>query len=170
MVKRTFVVLGILAMLVVGVGMANAMMFGGPAASESWVSPFPGGCGAGECPPLFVPAKCPEYPTSRTIIKTWSCKIEGPCPPPGAPAMGCGGQERPGQLCGTLLSLVGSVATPLDWLFGGCDGVYGCNGGPLGSLCGCDGPCGPGYGPVPGAIAGVLSLVSPPTVMFGCYW
>jgi hypothetical protein len=162
MVKRTLLVLGILALITMGAGMASAQYaMAGPGVSQSWVNGFPGGA---SCAPLYVPAECPEYPTSRTIVKTWSCKIEGPCPPPGAPAGGCS-QERPGQLLGSLLFLAGSVATPFDWLFGGFDGVYGCCPG-----LGCEGPCGPGYGPLPGFVAGVASALSPPQVMFGCYW
>jgi hypothetical protein len=166
MVKRTLLVLSIVALLTMGAGMASAQMsLGGPPVPQSWVNGFPDG-GCGMCPPLFVPAPCCEYPESKTIVKTWSCKIEGPCPPPGAPGGMCGGgQGRPGQLLGSLCFLMGSIATPFDFLFGGFDGVYGCCPG-----IGCSGPCGPCYGPVPGAIAGVLSCLSPPQVMFGCYW
>jgi hypothetical protein len=163
MVKRTLLVLSILALITMGAGMASAQnSIAGPGVAQSWINGFPSGPG---CAPLFVPCECPEYPASRTIVKTWSCKIEGPCPPPGAPGMGCGSNERPGQLLGSLLFLAGSVATPFDWLFGGTDGVYGCCPG-----IGCEGPCGPAYGPIPGFIAGVASCLSPPQVMFGCYW
>lgn len=161
MVKRTAVVLGILALVTMVGGMTSAQA--GGCAQQSWVTGFP--CGT-NCLPTYCPVPCPEYPLSKTIVKTWSCKIEGPCPPPGPPASCCGGGERPGQLLGSLLYLAGSVATPLDWLFGGFDGVYGCDACPMG----CSGPCGPCYGPVPGAIAGVLGCLSPPSVMFGCYW
>ena len=166
MVKRTTVVLGIFAMLVLGAGISNAtgITLGAPAPPQSWVNPFPDTCG-GNCLPLFVPAPCPEYPGSRTIVKTWSCKIEGPCPPPGPMVGGCG-TERPGQLLGSLLYLLGSIALPCEMCFGGFDGVYGC----LPDIGGCNGPCGPFYGPVPGAINGVMNLVSPPPVMFGCFW
>ena len=166
MVKRTAVVLGILALVSMGAGLtsAQAFGFGGAGAPQSWVSGFPGG--RGECLPVFCPVPCPEYPLSKTIVKTWSCKIEGPCPPPGPPSMGCGGGERNGQLLGSLLFLAGSVATPLDWLFGGTDGVYGC----CPELGGCSGPCGPCYGPIPGVIASAMGCLSPPPVMFGCYW
>jgi hypothetical protein len=148
MVKRTAVVLGILALVTMGAAMTSAQAFGGGYAAQSWVNGFPSG---GNCLPVYCPVPCPEYPLSKTIVKTWSCKIEGPCPPPGPPS---------------LLFLAGSVATPLDWLFGGTDGVYGCDSCPLG----CSGPCGPCYGPVPGLIAGAMGCLSPPPVMFGCYW
>jgi hypothetical protein len=166
MVKRTAVVLGILALVTMGAGMASAQGFslGGPGPAQSWVTGFPGGNGCGL--PTYCPVPCPEYPLSKTIVKTWSCKIEGPCPPPGPPACGSNCGERPGQLLGSLLYLAGSVATPLDWLFGGFDGVYGCCPG----LGGCSGPCGPCYGPVPGVIAAAMGCLSPPPVMFGCYW
>jgi hypothetical protein len=162
MVKRTAVVLGILALITMGAGMASAqaLSLGGPPAPQSWVNGFPGG---GSCLPMFVPVPCPEYPLSKTIVKTWSCKIEGPCPPPGPPS-GCCGDQRSGLL-GSLCFLATSVATPFDWLFGGTDGVYGCC-----PEIGCSGPCGPCYGPVPGLIAGVAGFLSPPPVMFGCYW
>lgn len=172
MVKRTFLVLGIFAALTMAVGVAHAQYLAGGATSgnwlagppvpSSWVDPFPG-CGG--CLPLYVPCECPPYPESRTIVKTWSCKIEGPCPPPGAPSVCCGGTGRPNQVLGSLLFLASSIATPFDWLFGGTDGVYGCC-----PEMGCMGPCGPSYGPLPGAIHGVMNLVTPPTVMFGCFW
>jgi hypothetical protein len=170
MVKRTLLVFGIVALLTIGAGMAPAQAWlGGPPAAQSWVNGFPGDCGT--CPPLFVPAPCCEYPESKTIVKTWSCKIEGPCPPPGAPCgAGSCGQGGTGNILGSLCFLMGSIATPFDLLFGGFDGVYGCCPG-LGALgIGCSGPCGPCYGPVPGLIAGVVSCLSPPQVMFGCYW
>lgn len=166
MVKRTTVVLSILAMLALGAGVCSAtgISLGAPPPPQSWVNPFPD-TGAG-CLPMFVPVPCPEYPGSRTIVKTWSAKIEGPCPPPGMPMGGCGAVERPCQLLGSLLFLLTSVATPFDMLFGGFDGVYGCCPG----IGGPDGPAGPFYGPIPGAVHGVMNLVSPPPVMFGCFW
>jgi hypothetical protein len=161
MVKRTLLVLGILALMIASVGTASA---------QSWVSGFPGDCGS-TCSPLYVPAPCPEYPTSKTIVKTWSCKIEGPCPPPGAPAGCCDKGDRSGNMLGSLLFLAGSIATPFDFLFGGFDGVYGCFPGTGALGLGCSGPCGPCYGPIPGAVAGVLSAMSPPSaVMFGGCW
>ena len=164
MVKRTAVVLGILALITMGAGMASAqaLSLGGPPAPQSWVNGFPD-CGPGL--PVFCPVPCPEYPLSKTIVKTWSCKIEGPCPPPGPPSVCCGGSGRSGQLLGSLLFLATSVATPFDWLFGGCDGVYGCC-----PEIGCSGPCGPFYGPIPGVLAAAANFVSPPSVMFGCFW
>ncbi len=166
MVKRTAVVLGILALITMGAGMtsAQAMGLGGPVGPQSWVTGFPGG-GCGSSLPLYVPVPCPEYPLSRTIVKTWSCKIEGPCPPPGPPSGCCGGSGA--GICGSLCYLATSLATPFDWLFGGTDGVYGCF---PGGICGSGGPCGPCYGPVPGIIASAMGALSPPSVMFGCYW
>ena len=105
MVKRTVLVLGIFALVTMGVATVPAHAWlGGSPAPQSWVNGFPGG-GCGTCPPLYVPAPCCEYPESKTIVKTWSCKIEGPCPPPGAPCGG-GGCNQGGSLLGSLCYLL----------------------------------------------------------------
>ncbi len=61
MVKRTAVVLGILALITVGAGMASAqaLSLGGPAAPQSWVNGFPD-CGG--CLPTYCPCSLPRVP------------------------------------------------------------------------------------------------------------
>jgi len=156
MVKRTTVVLGILALtMVAGTSFAFWGGMGG------------GCCGPAECPPLYLPVDCPTMP-AKTIVKTWAVKIEGPCPAPGA---GCGPamcrENRGFDLC----CIVNAIATPFDWLFGGFDGFYGCC--PDGACgAGGDGPCGPCYGPVACALAGIPTVIGSPLYggVFGAWW
>ena len=151
MVKRTVVVLGVLSLMIMAAGTSSAFFVGWPG----------GDCGIAK--PLYVPADCPT-PEFKTIVKTWQCKIEGPCPAPGpmcGPAA-CGPKTTYG-LCEPIAALIG---LPFDFLFGGCDGVYGCDGG----LFGKDGPCGPCYGPIPCVLAGVPMFLGAPSVMFGALW
>lgn len=159
MVKRTIVVLGILSLLVVGAGTSHAWIGGGWSDS---ICP----------PPLYVPVPCPAYPDSKIIKKTWSCKIEGPCPPPfpGAAGGGFGFGGDPygpfstyGRL-GLRGGLVAALATPFDMLFGGFDGVYGC------TMESGDGPCGPCFGPIPQVVGGIAMGFAAPTVIFGGLW
>jgi hypothetical protein len=155
MVKRTLAVLGILAMT-----LAAGTSFG---FWNSWDS-----CGGpADCKPLYLPVDCPTPPV-KTIVKTWAVKIEGPCPAPGAMCGPVGCREKRGfDLC----CLVNAVATPFDWLFGGIDGVYGCCDG-LGG-CGADGPCGPCYGPLGCALAGLPTVIGMPlgsVGVFGTWW
>jgi len=151
MVKRTFVVLGVLSLMLISAGTSFAMFGWG------------GGCGQ-ECAPLYVPVDCPPVPGFKTIVKTWEAKIEGPCPAPmGCGPAACDKKWGPGLIC----SLVAAIATPLDWVFGGIDGVYGCCPG-LGF--GKGGDCGPGFGPVPGALAIVPQFLGAPTIMFEELW
>lgn len=158
MVKRTIVVLGILSLLVVGAGTSHAWIDG----AWSWAY----------CPPpLFVPVPCPTYPDSKTIEKTWTCNIEGPCPPPfgGPGAGGFGPASDPygpfsfyGRI-GLNGGIVAALATPFDMLFGGMDGVYGC-------LADGEGPCGPCFGPIPQVGANFAMFFAAPTVIFGALW
>ncbi len=156
MVKRTVVVLGILSLMLMAVGPCSAFFVG-----------FPGDDGCGMCKPLYVPVECPT-PEFPTMVKTWQCKIVGPCPAPGP--MCCSGscdKGCPAGLCDAVANLLGF---PFDVLFGGCDGVYGCGlGGACGGLGG-DGPCGPCYGPVSCVLAGVPMVLGAPSVMFGSLW
>ncbi len=162
MVKRTLVVLGILSLLVVGAGTSDAFVGGG---WDSCYSP----------PPLFVPVPCPTYPDSKTIVKTWSCKIEGPCPPPFGGYAGGGSGFGPapdpygpfsfyGRI-GLRGGIVAALATPFDMLFGGFDGVYGCTFDGQG-----DGACGPCFGPIPCVASGLAMTFAAPTVIFGGLW
>jgi len=153
MVKRTLVVLGILSlMLTAGTSFA---FFGGCGSAGPW------GFNCGATCPLFVGVDCPPTMDFRTVVKTWEAKVIGPCPPAGPGyGVGCGFRSRG---CGILGGLCAAIPTPLDWLFGGCDGVYGClprRGG---------GPCGPCFGPIPAAMACVPRILSAPT-MFGALW
>jgi hypothetical protein len=153
MVKRTLVVLSVLSLMLMAAGTCSAFFVGWPDAA----------CGG--CKPLYLPADCPS-PEFKTIVKTWQCKIVGPCPAPG-PMCGpadCGPKGTIG-ICDAVANLLGF---PLDVLFGGCDGVYGCGLG--GGLFGGDGPCGPCYGPVPCALAAVPMALGAPSVMFGALW
>ena len=154
MVKRTLVVLGILALTLAA---GTCFAFWG-----AWDS-----CGGpADCKPLYLPVDCPTPPV-KTIVSTWAIKIEGPCPAPGpacGPAM-CR-DRRPG-----LCEIITAIATPFDWLFGGTDGVYGCFNG-LGG-CGADGPCGPCYGPLGCALAGLPTVLGTPlgaVGVFGTWW
>ncbi len=157
MVKRTVVVLGIVSLMFMAVGTSSAFFVG-----------FPGEDGCGVCKPLYVPVECPT-PEFRTIVKTWQCKIVGPCPAAG-PACGpsaCGSRGCPAGICDAVANVLGF---PFDVLFGGCDGVYGCGLGGLGGGLGGDGPCGPCYGPIPCAFGGVAMALAAPSVMFGSLW
>ena len=151
MVKRTLIVLSILSLMLVAAGTSSAF-----------------NCGA-DCKPLFVPVDCCPYPTPTTIVKTWSCKIEGPCPAPGPMCGGnsCGSCEGVGPKFGCLLA---NIAGPFEFLFGGCDGVYGCCPG----MGGKSGDCGPCFGPVPCLLAGVPIILGSACpndcMMFGCMW
>ncbi|MEJ2716101.1 MAG: hypothetical protein P8182_03030 [Deltaproteobacteria bacterium] len=162
MVKRTLLVLGILSLTVMAAGSCFAFFGGGAGATFGVGGAWGPSCEAPK--PMYVPVDCCPYPVSKTIIKTWSAKIVGPCPPPalaGCGTGGCGtkGLGLMGGLCATLIS-------PCDILFGGCDGVYGC--GPNLGMGG--GPCGPCYGPVACAVAGPLMCLASPTTMFGALW
>jgi len=149
MVKRTVVVLGILSLMLMAAGSSFAFMGWG------------GGCGE-PCSPLYVPADCPPVPGFKTIVKTWEAKVEGPCP---APMGGCC-PEKSSFNGGLLCQLATAIATPLDWVFGGIDGVYGCFGG----LGGGDSACGPFLGPLPCAVAALPLALASPTVMFETLW
>jgi hypothetical protein len=162
MVKRTLVVLGILSLLLTA-GTSSAYLGYG----------FPGGAdgGCGPCPPMYLPVDCPPYPVAKTIVKTWQCKIVGPCPAPG-PACGpaaCG-DGMGGMSPGIVTSVANLLGMPFDLLFNHCDSVYGCFNGGFGGLGGKDGPCGPCFGPVPCILAGVPIVLGAPTVMFGALW
>lgn len=160
MVKRTVLVLSILSLIVMAAGTSMAQL------------PLLGG-GMGECfggsdclmpKPLYVPVDCPA-PIQRTIKKTWECKIVGPCPPPSGPAGACGvGKE---DRMGLLLSLATALGTPFDWVFAGCDGVYGCVDGGAG---GCT-PCGSCFGgSIPRMFGNVAFMASPNGSFFGGLW
>lgn len=180
MVKRTFVVLGILSLMLCAMGTSHA---------------FLGSCPGGDCfgavglssfdSALYVPVDCPPYPTSTTIVKTWKATVEGP-----ASQQQCGGtaaQAGPTGLMaalnpwagrtglipafpatGLLGGIAAGIASPFDLIFGGLDGVYGCGLGLPGL--GTSGPCGPCFGPVPGAIAAVPQVLAAPTTIFGALW
>ncbi len=163
MVKRTLAVFGILAVMLMAAGTSQAFIGG-----LSGMSGPGGGCGTAcaQTGPLYVPADCPPGPTTRTIVKTWEANIVGPAPGP-APA-GCGGGGVvPGPFdVGLLGGMAAAIATPFDLIFGGFDGVYGC--GPrFGSM---NGPCGPGFGPIPGVVAAVPTFLAAPTTIFGQLW
>ncbi|MBI5249130.1 MAG: hypothetical protein HY912_06520 [Desulfomonile tiedjei] len=154
MVKRTLVVLGILSMLLTA-GSASAYLGYG----------FPGaGSDCGPCPPLFLPVDCPPYPVAKTIVKTWQCKIVGPCPAPG-PMAACG-TDKTSMSPGMITSIANLLGMPFDLLFNHADSVYGCFNG----FGGGGGPCGPCFGPVPSVIAAVPMALGAPTVMFGALW
>jgi hypothetical protein len=157
MVKRTVVVLSVLALMLMAVGTSSAFFVGWPGGGDCTVG----------CKPMYVPAECPT-PEFRTIVKTWKCKIVGPAPACGPAACGpaaCGPQMKAG-LCAAVANVLG---LPFDALFGGCDGVYDCGlgGGLFG---GGDGPCGPCYGPLSCVLAGVPMALGAPSVMFGALW
>ncbi len=156
MVKRTLLVLSILSLMVCAAGTSSAFMVGWP--DNDCVAK-----------PMFVPVDCCPYPLPKTIIQTWSCKIEGPCPAP-APC-GVASCKKDGFAPGLLCAMAGSIATPLDFLFGGCDGTYGCFPGFGNGGCGgAGGECGPCYGPVPAVVAAVPMALGAPAVMFGSLW
>lgn len=160
MVKRTLVVLGILSLTVLAAG--SSFAFFGAGATFGVGGAWGTTC---EAPtPLYLPVDCFPYPESKTIIKTWSAKIVGPCPPPALACGtgGCGDKKVPGILGGLAATLV----SPFDLLFGGFDGVYGC--GPRLGLP--SGPCGPGWGPLSGAVAAPLMVLASPTTLFGALW
>jgi hypothetical protein len=151
MVKRTLVVLAVLSAVLMMVGTSFGQCGGG-----GWCrTPV-------TCPPLYVPVDCCPYPESTTVIQKWSCKIEGPCPPPQA---ACGtGRGRGGSRLGLIGGLAAAIATPFDAIFGGPRGVYGCRlrGG---------GMCGPCRGPIPNAVVAIPKFLAAPTVgILGPLW
>ena len=124
MVKRTVVVLGILSLMITMAGTGMAFVGG-------FAPPCFDACGL-TCRPMYVPVDCPE-PIQKTIVKTWECKIVGPCPAPGpACAAGPAREDR----IGALMALATAIGTPFDLLAGPFDGVYGCLGGGEGACCG----------------------------------
>jgi len=154
MVKRTAVVLGIMSLLLVG-GATVALAQ----------------CGGGDfgCRPLYVGVKCPPMTTWTTIIKTWEGKVEAPYMPAACGvAAGCG-NGLSGRPVGLVGGLVGAIATPLDWLFGGFDGVYGCGFGALGDGCS-GGGCECCMGPLPNILAAVPRLLAAPTTFTDVLW
>ena len=87
MVKRTLLVLGILSLVLILVGTSFAFRRGG------------GGCEPMNYP-LYVPVDCPPMPITKTIVKTWSMKIVGPCTAAGpmmAGAPGAAGGAAPAE-------------------------------------------------------------------------
>jgi len=148
MVKRTAVVLSIISLLLVG---------GASVALAQWGM---GGCG--DDVPLYVGVKCPPITTWTTIIKKWEGKVEAPyVPMAGGFGNGCGSWNNGGA--GLTGGLAAALVTPMDVLFGGFDGVYGCGLGSMG-LEG-DSPCGPFWGPVPMLLGGVSRFLGAPTTM-----
>ncbi len=145
MVKRTLVVLGILSLTLVMAGTVFAFRGCGPS-WHAW------GCGPG--PALFVPVDCPKYPVAKMIHQTWTCKIEGPCPPP-QPAACCGKERRGFGFCNLLAPVAMAVGLPFDFLFGGGAGVRGCKRDRHRG-----GPCGPFYGAVPAFSVGAVKWVA----------
>jgi len=152
MVKRTAVVLGIVSLVIMTAG--SAMAFG----TGLLTPPCFGGDVAPR--PLFVPVDCPG-PIQKTIVKTWECKIVGPCPAPG-PA--CGSTCAKDDRMGLLLSLATAVMTPFDLIVAPFDGVYGCM--EMG-----EGMCGscPG-GPFPRIFSSLTDTCSGGTSFFGGLW
>jgi hypothetical protein len=67
---------------------------------------------------------------------------------------------------GLIYQLATAIASPLDLLFGGFDGVYGCFGG----FGGKGGACGPCLGPLPCALAAVPLFIGAPSTMFETLW
>ena len=143
MVKRTAVVLSIMSLLVAG----------GASAALAW---------CGDATPLYVGVPCGPITKWTTITKKW----EGMVCQPYMPMNGCMGRGCGHRWGGTAPGLTGglaaAIATPMDVLFGGFDGVYGCGMGAFG--CG-DGPCGPFWGPIPSVLGGVARLLSAPTTV-----
>ncbi len=151
MVKRTAVVLGIMSLLIVtGACVASAQ------------------CGGDfGCRPLYVGVKCPPMTTWTTIIKKWEGKVEAPYTPMAGGFVGGCGNGLSGRPAGLVGGLVGAIATPLDWLFGGFDGVYGCGFGVLGSGCPDEGCA---MGPLPNILAAVPRLLAAPTTFTDVLW
>jgi hypothetical protein len=147
MVKRTAVVLSVFSLLILAAGNSFAFM---------------GGCCDTACAPMFLPVPCPPQPGYKIINKTWECNIEGPCPAM-TPA-GCGApcSTMKQGLCSVVANALGM---PLDFLFGGCDGVYTCM-----PNMGCSDPCAPGWGPIPGALAIVPRMLAAPPTLFDNLW
>lgn len=162
MVKRTLIVLGMFGLILMAAGPSMAFL--------PLIPPAPCfGADLVQCRPMFLPVDCPE-PIQRNIVKTWECKIVGPCPAVTPPGGGCGtGLLGADDRVGLLTATATALATPFDWIFGGLDGVYGCmptNG--AGGMCGSTIP-----GPIPGAVAGFLSFFSPTATggtFFGGLW
>lgn len=153
MVKRTLLVLGILSLVLILVGTSFAFRRGGCEPVNY---------------PLYVPVDCPPMPITKTIVKTWSMKIVGPCPAPGLMAAGGGSLLGRGwNRVGLLGGLAAAIGSPICALFGGRGGVYGCRGvGGRG-----DGPCGPFFGPIPRAVVALPRLIASPTTgVFGRLW
>ncbi len=155
MVKRTAVVLGIMSLLLVGGATVALAQMGG-------------GCGDFGCRPLYIGINCPPMTTWTTIIKKWEGKVEAPYMPMAGGAGGCGPRFG-GRPAGLVGGLVGAIATPLDWLFGGFDGVYGCGFGAMGSGCG-GGACDCCMGPLPNILAAVPRLLAAPTTFTDVLW
>jgi hypothetical protein len=149
MVKRTLVVLSVLSLTLMVAGTSFGFMGGG--------------CNS-KCLPLYVPVDCPDT-VSKTIVKTWECKIEGPCPAPMPGGGSFKSEPRPGMLC----SLLTAIAHPCEMLFGGFDGVYGCL--PAFGGAGGSGPCG---SPFPGGLGGFFgsgaTMLSGDSTIFGALW
>jgi hypothetical protein len=166
MVKRTAVVLGICAMiLLVAVDASMALGLCG-ARGGGICGPCWGRADVGCSRPMYLPVDCPDA-IQRTIVSTWECNIEGPCPPVSPPAMACG---RSGLLggggdnYGLFLRAANFFGAPFDFLFGGRGGVYGCRGGGRAG----GGPCGSPFGGfVPGAL---MSVGSTGFNFFGGLW
>ncbi|MFH0957796.1 MAG: hypothetical protein V1897_03750 [Pseudomonadota bacterium] len=152
MVKRTLVVLSVLSLTLMVAGTSFGFIGGG--------------CGA-KCDngPLYVPVDCPDTGVAKTIVSTWECKIEGPCPAPMPGGGSCNSGPRPGMLC----SLLTAIAHPCEMLFGGFDGVYGCLpafGGGAGSS-----PCGSPFGGGLGGFFGAgTAMLSGESTVFGALW
>jgi len=143
MVKRTAVVLSIMSLLVAG----------GASAALAW---------CGDATPLYVGVPCGPITKWTTITKKWEGMFCQPyMPTPGCMGRGCGhrwGAEAPGLFGG----LAAAIATPMDVIFGGFDGVYGCG---MGAFGGHDGPCGPFWGPIPSLLGGLGRFLSAPTTV-----
>ncbi|MGC8660744.1 MAG: hypothetical protein ACP5U1_16900 [Desulfomonilaceae bacterium] len=156
MVKRTLVVLSVMSLALMLAGTSFGFMGGG--------------CG-NTCAPLYVPVDCPDTGVAKTIVKTWECKIEGPCP---APTPACCGKSD--NLCGPkgglLCGLAGVVGAPFDAIFGGFGGVYGCSPFLGGSACGNGGSgCGsPFLGGLSGVFGSGASVMAGNTTFFGALW
>jgi len=162
MVKRTLIVLGMFGLILMAAGPSMAFLQMFPPAPCFGPDVF-------TCKPMYLPVDCPE-PIQRNIVKTWECKIVGPCPAVMPAGGGCGtGVLGRDDRIGLLTSLATAIASPFDWVFGGMDGVYGClpaNGGD--AMCGSSIP-----GPIPGAAAAFIGLFSPGSTdgsFFGGLW
>jgi hypothetical protein len=153
MVKRTVVVLGIFSLILLMTA-ASSMAFNRPCFGKEFMSPVR---------PLYLPADCPD-PIQRTIVSTWECNIEGPCPPV-MPAC-CGGGGGRGDRQGLLTSLANVFGAPFDLLFAGRGGVYGCRDRGYGA-----GPCGSPFGGLlPRGMMSLTTLVRPGGGFFGGLW